>query len=44
MAAGLSGDIPDGSVDVLTQDEIWHVRTLTLDGLHGWAESHCVCA
>ncbi|HDP9550713.1 TPA: phage portal protein, partial [Escherichia coli] len=26
---------PDGSVDVLTQDEIWHVRTLTLDGLVG---------
>ncbi len=27
------GEFPDGSVDVLTQDEIWHVRTLTLDGL-----------
>ncbi|HDI5827687.1 TPA: phage portal protein, partial [Escherichia coli] len=26
---------PDGSVDVLTQNEIWHVRTLTLDGLVG---------
>lgn len=26
---------PDGSQDVLTQDEIWHVRGLTLDGLTG---------
>ncbi|MBU9866809.1 phage portal protein [Rahnella aceris] len=26
---------PDGSTDVLTQDEIWHVRILTLDGLKG---------
>lgn len=25
----------DGSQDVLTQDEIWHVRILTLDGLTG---------
>ncbi len=25
----------DGSKDVLTQDEIWHVRILTLDGLVG---------
>ncbi|ERK18608.1 Phage portal protein [Pantoea sp. AS-PWVM4] len=26
---------PDGSTDVLGQDDIWHVRTLTLDGLVG---------
>lgn len=26
---------PDGSRDVLSQDEIWHVRILTLDGLTG---------
>lgn len=26
---------PDGSTDVLTQEDIWHVRTLTLDGLVG---------
>lgn len=26
---------PDGSVDVLSQDEIWHVRIMTLDGLVG---------
>lgn len=26
---------PDGSVDVLGQDEIWHVRIMTLDGLVG---------
>lgn len=26
---------PDGSSDVLTQDQIWHVRILTLDGLIG---------
>nr|WP_317403353.1 phage portal protein [Plesiomonas shigelloides] len=26
---------PDGSTDVLTQDDIWHVRTMTLDGLVG---------
>ncbi len=26
---------PDGSTDVLGQDEIWHVRILTLDGLVG---------
>lgn len=26
---------PDGSTDVLSQDEIWHVRGLTLDGLVG---------
>lgn len=25
----------DGSTDELTQDEIWHVRILTLDGLNG---------
>ena len=25
----------DGSHDVLTQDDIWHVRILTLDGLNG---------
>ena len=25
----------DGTQDVLTQDEIWHVRILTLDGLNG---------
>ncbi|HFR8650727.1 TPA: phage portal protein [Escherichia coli] len=24
---------PDGSTDVLSQEDIWHVRTLTLDGL-----------
>ncbi|WP_420259640.1 hypothetical protein, partial [Klebsiella pneumoniae] len=23
---------PDGSTDVLSQEDIWHVRTLTLDG------------
>ncbi|WP_252390323.1 phage portal protein, partial [Escherichia coli] len=26
---------PDGSTDVLSQEDIWHVRTLTLDGLVG---------
>lgn len=26
---------PDGSTDVLGQDDIWHVRTLTFDGLVG---------
>lgn len=26
---------PDGSRDVLTQEEIWHVRIFTLDGLKG---------
>ncbi|HGW6102653.1 TPA: phage portal protein [Citrobacter werkmanii] len=26
---------PDGTQDVLTQDEIWHVRIFTLDGLKG---------
>ncbi len=26
---------PDGSTDVLSQDDIWHVRILTLDGLNG---------
>lgn len=26
---------PDGSTDVLSQDEIWHVRIMTLDGLVG---------
>lgn len=26
---------PDGSSDVLSQEDIWHVRTLTLDGLVG---------
>lgn len=26
---------PDGTTDVLTQDEIWHVRILTFDGLKG---------
>ena len=26
---------PDGTTDVLSQDEIWHVRILTLDGLCG---------
>lgn len=26
---------PDGTTDVLGQDDIWHVRTLTLDGLIG---------
>ncbi|HCR1107423.1 TPA: phage portal protein [Klebsiella aerogenes] len=26
---------PDGSCDVLSQDEIWHVRGLTMDGLVG---------
>ncbi len=26
---------PDGSTDVLSQDDIWHVRGLTLDGLTG---------
>ncbi len=26
---------PDGSTDVLGQDKIWHIRTLTLDGLVG---------
>ncbi|HDV5963794.1 TPA: phage portal protein, partial [Yersinia enterocolitica] len=26
---------PDGTTDVLSQDDIWHVRILTLDGLNG---------
>lgn len=26
---------PDGSTDALTQDDIWHVRIFTLDGLKG---------
>ena len=26
---------PDGSTDILGQDDIWHVRILTLDGLNG---------
>ncbi|EOH6202568.1 TPA: phage portal protein [Citrobacter freundii] len=26
---------PDGTSDILTQEEIWHVRTLTFDGLVG---------
>lgn len=26
---------PDGSTDVLSQDDIWHVRIMTLDGLVG---------
>lgn len=26
---------PDGSMDVLGQDDIWHIRILTLDGLVG---------
>ncbi|MFI8028721.1 phage portal protein [Serratia marcescens] len=26
---------PDGTSDTLTQDEIWHVRIFTLDGLNG---------
>jgi len=26
---------PDGTTDVLGQDDIWHVRILTLDGLNG---------
>ncbi|SPW72074.1 phage portal protein [Escherichia coli] len=38
----LSGHIPDGSTDVLSQEDIWHVRTLTLDGLVG-LESHRLC-
>ncbi|STM57393.1 phage portal protein [Escherichia coli] len=33
---------PDGSTDVLSQKDIWHVRTLTLDGTGG-AESHRLC-